>query len=96
MISAAEEIGEDGMVLLEQIWAEGAPLYLRSVPAVETLRQCWVSQFWISVSKRARATLDRSPFMCNHLLTGLRLHPATPGVEQLNSPYKKSGNRSRI
>jgi transposase len=47
MISAAEEIGEDGMVLLEQIWAEGAPPYLRRVPAVETLRQCWVSQFWI-------------------------------------------------
>jgi hypothetical protein len=93
MISAAEEIGEDGMVLLEQIWAEDAPLYLRSV------RRCvnvGFLNFGLAVSKRARATLDRSPFMCNHLLTGLRLHPATPGVEQLNSPYKKSGNRSRI
>jgi hypothetical protein len=32
--------------LLERIWAEDAPPYLRSLPAVETLRQCWVSQYW--------------------------------------------------
>jgi hypothetical protein len=36
IVSAAEEIGRDGIVLLERIWSEDAPLYLRSLPAVET------------------------------------------------------------
>jgi transposase len=46
IITAAEDIGRDGMALLERVWREEAPPYLRSLPAVETLRQCWVSQFW--------------------------------------------------
>ncbi|MFL6307320.1 MAG: transposase [Candidatus Sulfotelmatobacter sp.] len=45
-IAAAEEIGRDGMALLESIWSETTPQYLRSLPAVETLRQCWISQFY--------------------------------------------------
>jgi len=44
--ASAEEIGRDGSVLLERIWSEESPIYLRVLPAVETLRQCWVSQFW--------------------------------------------------
>ena len=46
IIAAAEEIGRDGIALLERIWSEKSPPYLRSLPVVETLRQCWVSQFW--------------------------------------------------
>jgi transposase len=46
IIATAEEVGRDGMALLEKIWTEDAPPYLRSLPAVETLRQCWVAQFW--------------------------------------------------
>jgi transposase len=45
-IAAAEEIGSDGMFLLAAIWQPGAPAYLRLLPAVETLRRCWISQFW--------------------------------------------------
>jgi transposase len=44
--AAADQIGRDGMFLMEAIWDPGAPAYLRSLPAVETLRRCWVSQFW--------------------------------------------------
>lgn len=46
VIAAGEQIGRDGNKLLEEIWGPTAPEYLRSLPAVETLRQCWVSQFW--------------------------------------------------
>jgi transposase len=46
IIAAAEEIGRDGLVLLGAIWSDEAPPYLRSLPAVETLRRCWIAQFW--------------------------------------------------
>jgi transposase len=46
-ICAAEQIGADGMKLLEAIWDCGSPLYLRSIPIVETLRRCWLQEFWI-------------------------------------------------
>jgi transposase len=37
IIATAEDVGRDGMALLEKIWTEDAPPYLRSLPAVETL-----------------------------------------------------------
>ena len=46
MIASAEEIGRDGMALLEKVLSDQAPAYLRSLPAVETLRRCWIAQFW--------------------------------------------------
>jgi transposase len=46
MIASAEEIGRDGMALLEKVLSDEAPAYLRSLPAVETLRRCWIAQFW--------------------------------------------------
>lgn len=46
IIAAAEEIGRDGMILLDTIWSDKAPPYLRGLPAVETLRRCWIAQFW--------------------------------------------------
>jgi transposase len=42
MVAATEGVGRDGMVLLERIWLNSTPHYLRSLPAVEVLRQCWV------------------------------------------------------
>lgn len=46
IIAGAEDIGRDGMALLKKIWSDEAPSYLRSLPAVETLRRCWIGQFW--------------------------------------------------
>lgn len=39
-------IGTDGLALLEAIHAPTSPLWLRQIPAVETLRQVWVQQFY--------------------------------------------------
>jgi transposase len=63
-IAAAEEIGRDGMALLERIWFEESPSYLRTLPAVEILRQCWVGQFWVDngvVRLRHAGNLPPSP-----------------------------------
>jgi transposase len=38
-------IGEDGFALLEALEAEGAPAWLREVPAVQFLRQMWIQQY---------------------------------------------------
>jgi transposase len=46
VIAFAEQIGRDGIVLLEAILAPTTPAYLRLLPTVETLRRCWISQFW--------------------------------------------------
>jgi transposase len=40
IVATAEEVGRDGMALLERVWAEDAPRYSRSLPAVKILRQC--------------------------------------------------------
>ena len=42
----AEEIGTDGRHLLRQLYDPAAPPWLREVPAVQTLRQVWVQQFY--------------------------------------------------
>lgn len=42
----AEVIGADGVHLLEQIYGDQAPDWLRQVPAVEILRQVWVQTFY--------------------------------------------------
>jgi transposase len=47
MVAATEDIGMDGMKILDKIWQDAAPLCLRSLPAVEILRRCWIEQFWI-------------------------------------------------
>jgi transposase len=42
----AETIGRDGLYLLSGLYDVAAPPYLRTVPAVEILRQVWVQQFY--------------------------------------------------
>jgi len=41
----AQMIGADGATLLDAIWAEAAHGWIRSLPAVETLRRIWIQQF---------------------------------------------------
>ena len=44
----AETIGRDGMRILEVIYDEPTtPLWLREIPAIETLRITWIQQYWI-------------------------------------------------
>lgn len=43
----AEQIGADGMLLLEAVRAASVPSFVREVPALEVLRQVWVQQFYV-------------------------------------------------
>lgn len=47
----AEQIGQDGITLLEAIFAEDAPGEVKALPLVETLRCIWVQQFYIEAGK---------------------------------------------
>jgi transposase len=42
----AEQIGADGLQLLQQVYASAAPTSLRDLPAVQVLRQVWMQQFY--------------------------------------------------
>jgi transposase len=46
-IAATEQIRRDGIRLLEAIWDAATPAYLRTLPAIEGLRRCWIAQFWM-------------------------------------------------
>ena len=43
----AEQVGRDGNALLDAIWSEEAPVWMRSIPKIETLRRVWVQDFVI-------------------------------------------------
>jgi transposase len=44
----AESIGADGLLLLTAIYAPSAPVWLRDLKAVQTLRQVWVQNYtWV-------------------------------------------------
>jgi transposase len=57
----AEEIGADGRALLAAIHDPAAPAWLREVPAVQTLRRCWLQQFHAGEPIRWRAATDLPP-----------------------------------
>ena len=40
-------MGTDGIYLLDAIWSEKAPSWLRQIEAVEILRQVWIQQFYL-------------------------------------------------
>jgi transposase len=64
IVAATENVGLDGMTLLEKLWVDATPRYLRILPTVEILRQCWVEQFWIDngvVRMRHAGNIPPSP-----------------------------------
>jgi len=55
-------VGGDGHALLAALWAPDAPAWLRTIPAVETLRRVWVQQFHLEGGTlRWRAADDIPP-----------------------------------
>jgi transposase len=50
-VTLSEVIGKDGYHLLSQIYAEDAPPHLRTIPAVDVLRQVWVQHYYIEGQK---------------------------------------------
>jgi transposase len=58
----AAQMGADGYRLLAAVYAPTAPAWLREVPAVETLRQVWVQQYYAPTpTVRWRAAADQPP-----------------------------------
>jgi transposase len=58
----AEIIGQDGYSLLDAIYTSESMTWLREIPAVETLRQVWVQQFWLDNEQvRQREVQDMPP-----------------------------------
>lgn len=61
-IALADTIGTDGMYLLDLIFASDSPNWLAQVPAVETLRQTWIHQYYfIDGQLRWREAKDLPP-----------------------------------
>jgi len=50
-LALAEIIGQDGYRLLSQIYAAAAPLHLRTIPAVDILRQVWLQHYYLEGEK---------------------------------------------
>ncbi len=46
-VRLAEQVGRDGWHLLQQVWLDAAPGYLRTLPAVESMRQIWLQNFYV-------------------------------------------------
>ena len=58
----AEIVGADGLRLLEAVDAPGAPLGLRTLPAVELLRRVWIAEYVTSEGRlRQRDPKDMPP-----------------------------------
>jgi transposase len=58
----AEIIGQDGYFLLHTIYTSESMAWLGAIPAVETLRQVWVQQFWLDNGQvRQREVKDMPP-----------------------------------
>ncbi len=50
-LALAETIGQDGHHLLSQVYAAVAPPHLRTIPAIDVLRQVWVQHFYVEEKK---------------------------------------------
>jgi len=76
----AKAIGADGYQLLAAIYADSAPPWLRQLPAVETLRQVWVQQYYVQDEHVSWRDEKNSP----------------PSKEMIQSPYDpEARNRTK-
>ena len=56
-----EQIGRDGSDLLKWVREADAPIWLREIPAVETLRLVWIQQFYEEEGKISHRSNDNTP-----------------------------------
>ncbi len=54
-------IGKDGTKLLDALYAETAPVFLRELPAVQTLRRVWVQNFYWQEAELRWRDLSNAP-----------------------------------
>jgi transposase len=58
----AEQVGTDGFRLLQALYSDTAPIWLREISMVQTLRQMWVQQFYATEgSAQWRTEEDLAP-----------------------------------
>jgi transposase len=55
----AAQYGTDGYHLLDQVYAPGAPAWLRELPAVQALRQVWVQQYYRVIGEHGEKVVWR-------------------------------------
>ncbi len=46
-VALAEQIGRDGVALLQAMWTDGTPREVHMLPIVDVLRRIWIQQFYI-------------------------------------------------
>lgn len=74
------QVGMDGHCLLEQIYGEAAPPWLRQVPAVDLLRQVWVQQYVLEANQVRVRPPEQMP----------------PNHQRMESPYdSQARNRTK-
>lgn len=56
-----EQLGRDGSDLLKWVGEADAPIWLREIPAVETLRIVWIQQFYVEEGKIRHRSNDNTP-----------------------------------
>jgi transposase len=56
-----EQIGRDGSDLTSWVREADAPIWLREIPAVETLRLVWIQQFYVEEGKVRHRSNDNTP-----------------------------------
>jgi hypothetical protein len=94
-ISAAEQLGADGMKLLEAIWDCGSPLYLRSIPMVENLAQMLASRILDRSWSSPHASSGESPAIasanrCTIRYRGALWKEKTYRMDWLQSPLHRN------
>lgn len=75
----AVRYGTDGYRLLEAAYAPSAPEFVAGLPAVETLRQVWVQQYYRDIGEHGEKVERRE--------SGLGRHGLPPGRIVIISPY---------
>ena len=73
----AAQYGRDGYALLDAIYAPGAPGWLGELPAVDTLRQIWIQQYYRTIGAGGQVIARRET----------DVHGLPPGRFLLISPY---------
>ena len=74
-----EVIGQDGYTLLTAVYTAELLPWLRTIPAVETLRQVWFQQYWVDDDQVRRRQPDNMP----------------PGGQWIRSPYDTEARYGR-
>jgi transposase len=78
-VELAETIGADGRRLLEEVYQENSPAWLRELDAIETLRRVWVQHYHAHEQQTPWRADDERP----------------PGARLITSPYDIEARYSR-